>query len=331
MTDLNIYIPVTNKNFEEKVNLKKKKESDTLLKIPETWNFNRDLSNVSSIFKEKIKWDSLSLKKIEFHWKNYPYYLKYDAYKSKQEKNQEKYQKIEYIKSFPEYISDNSKTNITILNEDNQIIKNNELTDNNLTKKPNFHSKALDNSQKITYKNHSTISIQKNNEKSLLFKTNCNISTHEFVSKKESFNYPISPIARNPFPLTILGKSVISGLSSNDTLLRTCFRVGEALKVSNLQKNSMIIYLIEFFGIIKEFNKEKSLFTYVIADLFHPLRGPYIYASYHDYHITITFQNNDIVRILGVFKKNRTRNEINVIKMYPCTWEKIQHIKETMK
>ncbi|KTW30777.1 hypothetical protein T552_00489 [Pneumocystis carinii B80] len=318
MTDLNIYITETNKEFKGKVNFKK--ELDTLLKIPHTRDLNKDLSNVSSIFKEKIKWDSLSLKKNDFYWRNDPYYLKYDTYESKQEKNQEKYKEIEYI-------DEDSKKNITILNENDQIIKNDELVHNNVTKEPNFHSKTLDDS----HKDQSTISIQKNNENSLLFEENCNISTDEFTSENKSFSHPISPIARSPFPLTIVGKSVISGLSSNDTLLRTCFRVGEALKVSNLQKNSMIVYLIEFFGIIKEFNKKKGFFTYVIADLFHPLRGPYIYASYHDYHITIAFQNNDIVRILGVFRKNKTKNEINVIKMYPCTWEKIQHIKETIK
>ncbi|QSL64202.1 hypothetical protein MERGE_000357 [Pneumocystis wakefieldiae] len=332
MNNLNIYITENTKGFGTKVNFKKEREPSTLLKIPHAWNFNKDLSNVSSIFKDKIKWDSLSFKKNEFYWKNDPYYLnRYKTYESKKEENQGKYQKKEYTKDFSKYITHNSKTNISILNQDNQKIKNDESIDNNLAKKPNFNSKTLDNSQKITHKDHSTISVLKNNEEPLLFETNCNISTHEFASKKKSFDYPISPIARSPFPLTIVGKSVISGLSSNDTLLRTCFRVGEALKVSNLQKSSMIVYLVEFFGIIKEFNEKKGLFTYVIADLFHPLRGPYIYASYHDYHTIIAFQNNDIVRVLGVFKKNKTKNEINVIRMYPCTWEKIQHIKEIMK
>ncbi|KTW31825.1 uncharacterized protein T551_01086 [Pneumocystis jirovecii RU7] len=305
-------------------NFEKKDVAEIFLKPSCAWNTSKDMSNVSSIFNGKIKWDSLSFKTDNFAWRTDSCQ---SVYGFKENENKETYQQVKYKKYSPKNINNNFDLSDTLIHKNNNKITENcaKISNNTTVQLIPFSTTA--SSQKITNEH---IETQKNNELLSFLERKYETITPKFSPQKKIDS--ISPIARNPFPLTIVGKSVISGLSSDITLLRTCFRVGEALKVFNLQQNSKILYFIEFFGIIKESDNKKESTTYVVGDLFHPLKGPYIYASYYDNKTTFKFQNGEMVRILGIFKKKKvTKNELKVAKMYLSTWEEIYRIKETIK
>ncbi|KAG5519174.1 hypothetical protein PMAC_002262 [Pneumocystis sp. 'macacae'] len=287
-----------------------KKEIPEILKSSSTWNINKDMSNVSSIFNRKIKWDSLPLKTDNFA-------LKIDFcqsfYKFEENENKETSLQTKHKEYSSENIDNNSNLNNTSINKnDNEVLESYALFRSNSTTE-SIPFSGTTNFQKTMYNERFT--TQKNDEFPSFIKTEYETITPKFSPQKKEFN-SVLPIARNPFPVAILGKSVISGLSSDITLLRTCFRVGEALKVFNLQQNSKILYFTEFFGIIKESINKKDLIIYTVGDLFHPLKGPYIYALYYDNHDTFKFKNGEILK---------------VTKMYPSTWEEIHRIKETIK
>ncbi|CCJ28439.1 unnamed protein product [Pneumocystis jirovecii] len=295
-------------------NFEKKDVAEIFLKPSCAWNTSKDMSNVSSIFNGKIKWDSLSFKTDNFAWRTDSCQ---SVYGFKENENKETYQQVKYKKYSPKNINNNFDLSDTLIHKNNNKITENcaKISNNTTVQLIPFSTTA--SSQKITNEH---IETQKNNELLSFLERKYETITPKFSPQKKIDS--ISPIARNPFPLTIVGKSVISGLSSDITLLRTCFRVGEALKVFNLQQNSKILYFIEFFGIIKESDNKKESTTYVVGDLFHPLKGPYIYASYYDNKTTFKFQNGEM---------KVTKNELKVAKMYLSTWEEIYRIKETIK
>ncbi|KAG5439230.1 hypothetical protein PCANB_001529 [Pneumocystis canis] len=327
MTDKNAYIPVISTFKDPKLhipNLEEKNIPKTLFKSLTSWNINMDLFNVSSIFKNKVKWDSESFKRNNFDWK-------VDFY-SRENKDKKVYKPIQCKIHYLRNINNNFKFKDFLISTNNNMkIKNYIIFFNNtLIRSPPLSQISI-NHQRLAHYEYLT-TFQKNIKLLPSSQEKYEIKSPKSISQKKVFNSSLSPIARNPFPLTIIGKSVISGLSSDITLLRICFRVGEALKIFNLQQNSMILYLIEFFGIIKESIKKEKSFTYIVGDLFHPLKGPYIYATYYGDQTMFTFQNGEIVRILGIFKKKKEiKNELKIIKINSITWEEIQSIKETIK
>ncbi|KAG4306338.1 hypothetical protein PORY_000326 [Pneumocystis oryctolagi] len=327
MTDINACISIIPPFEHSKLythSFEKKNSSNSFLKPYCAWNVNKDMSNVSSIFKEKIKWDSLSFKTENFN-KGIGFYE--SSHKLEQNKNKS-CQQIESKKHSESKSNDYDLKHVSVSIDNERVSKNCEILCNNFTNELTLP--IVTDSQEITY--YKPFATEKNNESLSFSESGDKEVEPKFVLKNKTSKFTMSPIARNPFPMTITGKSVISGLSSDNTLLRTCFRAGEALKVFNHQQNSMILYFIEFFGIIKESNDKKEYITYVVGDLFHPLRGPYIYASYYNNHTMFKFQNGEIVRILGIFKKKRgIKNELRAVKICTSTWEEIQRIKDTIK
>ena len=119
----------------------------------------------------------------------------------------------------------------------------------------------------------------------------------------------LRPFVRPPFPRPVHDRSPIQGLTSSHTLLRTCFRIGEALIVSLSQGASthltpkpakpalpsqlepvipppslkpgtgpgaMPTVLIELYALVESSHRINNTQYFIFADLFFPSRPPYL-------------------------------------------------------
>lgn len=88
----------------------------------------------------------------------------------------------------------------------------------------------------------------------------------------------IKPIVRPPFPSPVRDRSPVIGLSS-DRLLRTCFRIGEAINAGrNAVKNGKNV-LIELYARVLSSERDDKVQHFVLCDLFHS-KPPYLKAEY---------------------------------------------------
>lgn len=88
----------------------------------------------------------------------------------------------------------------------------------------------------------------------------------------------MKPIVRSPFPSQIRDRSPVVGLTPN-CLLRTCFRIGEAINVGrNAAKNRKSIF-IELYARVLHSERTEHQQSFTFCDLFHS-KKPYLEASY---------------------------------------------------
>jgi hypothetical protein len=100
------------------------------------------------------------------------------------------------------------------------------------------------------------------------------------ISPVESDEYaPLKPFARPGFPSKVSDRSPISGVSSN-IVLRTCFRIGEALREGALCERLGQDAVIELFARVTLSSKDATSFKlhFHFADLFHG-RPPFIHGT----------------------------------------------------
>ncbi|KAF2745247.1 hypothetical protein M011DRAFT_376479, partial [Sporormia fimetaria CBS 119925] len=86
------------------------------------------------------------------------------------------------------------------------------------------------------------------------------------------------PIVRNPFPAPVRDRSPIIGLTS-DRLLRTCFRVGEAINVGRNAVKSGKNVIIELYARVLRSKRLENKQHFILGDLFHD-KKPYLEAEY---------------------------------------------------
>jgi hypothetical protein len=88
----------------------------------------------------------------------------------------------------------------------------------------------------------------------------------------------IQPIVRPPFPSKVRDRSPIIGLTPN-CLLRTCFRIGEAINAGrNAAKNGVNV-IIELYARVLKSERNETKQHFVLCDLFHT-KKPYLEADY---------------------------------------------------
>jgi hypothetical protein len=102
----------------------------------------------------------------------------------------------------------------------------------------------------------------------------CRFTDASTDSLKANTDNAINPIVRTPFPRPILDRSPIFGASSG-TMLRTCFRIGEALKegITGIRSNNNI--LVELYARVKFSYRDGRKQHFVFHDLYHD-RPPYL-------------------------------------------------------
>jgi hypothetical protein len=103
---------------------------------------------------------------------------------------------------------------------------------------------------------------------------------HDVLDQSVSSNSKTQPIVRSPFPLAIRDRSPLIGLSSS-TILRTCFRIGEAINVGSraIKENKNIV--IEIYARVNSSHRDENSLKqhFQLINLYHD-RPPYLNATY---------------------------------------------------
>jgi hypothetical protein len=116
----------------------------------------------------------------------------------------------------------------------------------------------------------------------------------------ESDEYsPLKPFARPGFPSKVLDRSSITGISSN-IILRTCFRIGEALREGALCGGLGQDAIIELFARVVDSSQDitPTKLYFEFADLFHD-RPPFIRGTLENNKIS-SLQETESRMLLGV-------------------------------
>jgi hypothetical protein len=142
------------------------------------------------------------------------------------------------------------------------------------------------------------------------------------------------PIVRSPFPAAVRDRSPIIGLSS-DTLLRTCFRIGEAINQAHQSVKSGKRIVFELYARILESERDDTKQFFTFCDLFHG-KPPYIKAEYEgalwksvqlfDYDSKRLLQQGRICRCMGTMKRDGKEWQMNVMNIWEATWEDIKWV-----
>ena len=156
------------------------------------------------------------------------------------------------------------------------------------------------------------------------------------LSSQDAANGNIShkPIVRSPFPTEVRDRSPVIGLSSNK-LLRTCFRVGEAVNQSCQAAKTGKKVLIELYAKVLSSERDHLQQCFIFHDLFHD-RPPYIQATYaaaiwkgvqlYEYDSSRLLQPGRMCRCMGTMKRNGKDWVMTVLNIWEATWEDVQWV-----
>lgn len=142
------------------------------------------------------------------------------------------------------------------------------------------------------------------------------------------------PIVRSPFPTRVRECSPIIGLSS-DELLRTCFRVGEAINQSCQAAKTGSKALIELYARVLNSERDEIQQHFTFCDLFHA-KPPYIHATYaaavwktvelYEYDSSRLLQPGRLCRCMGKMKRNGKGWTMSVMNIWEATWEDVEWV-----
>ncbi|KAF1976854.1 hypothetical protein BU23DRAFT_418469, partial [Bimuria novae-zelandiae CBS 107.79] len=143
------------------------------------------------------------------------------------------------------------------------------------------------------------------------------------------------PIVRCQFPDPVRDRSPIIGLSSN-LLLRTCFRIGEAInQAARANKNGQNI-MIELYARVRSSERDAVKQRFVFSDLFHD-RPPYLKGEYdasiwkqvelYNYDSGRFLSKAEMCRCVGMIKRNENKEWMMVVlNIWEATWEDVDWV-----
>ncbi|EON69297.1 hypothetical protein W97_08457 [Coniosporium apollinis CBS 100218] len=147
------------------------------------------------------------------------------------------------------------------------------------------------------------------------------------------------PIVRPPFPCQVQDRSPIICLSAT-SVLRTCFRAGEALNIGCQAVREGRTVIIELYATVRSSFREPDTVTqhFVIGDLFHD-RPPYINAVYElwkgvdlwDYDSSRFLEQSDarrMCRCIGQMKRDDRKWKLLILNIWEASWEDIDYVKD---
>jgi hypothetical protein len=142
------------------------------------------------------------------------------------------------------------------------------------------------------------------------------------------------PIVRSPFPPAVRDRSPIIGMSSS-TVLRSCFRVGEAISQSCHAAKAGNNVLIELYARVLSSGRDELQQRFTLCDLFHA-KPPYIQATYaaaiwksvqlFEYDSARLMQQGRICRCIGTMKRNGKDWALTVLNIWEATWDDVQWV-----
>lgn len=139
------------------------------------------------------------------------------------------------------------------------------------------------------------------------------------------------PVVRCPFPSPVRDRSPIIGLSSNQ-LLRTCFRIGEAInQACHAAKHGQnIVY--ELYARVLSSERDAAKQHFVFSDLFHD-KPPYVKGRFeaaiwrqvelYNYDSGRLLDKKRMCRCIGQIKRDGKEWIMNVVNIWEATWEDI--------
>lgn len=142
------------------------------------------------------------------------------------------------------------------------------------------------------------------------------------------------PIVRSPFPSPVSNRSPIIGLSPN-LLLRTCFRIGEAINQASHASKSKQKMVFELYARIMSSERDESKHDFVFCDLFHEklphLRGTYSaslwkHVDLYDYDSRRLLNEKRMCRCIGEIKREDKEWVMTVFNIWEATWEDIEWV-----
>lgn len=149
------------------------------------------------------------------------------------------------------------------------------------------------------------------------------------------------PVIRPPFPASVLPRSPISGLSKS-TVLRTCFRVGEALSAASRALRQSVDALIELYCRVKDSHREPNGYKqfFELEDLFKPDRSPTlngVYAIWKGVELwdfdSRAFLGDKgrgkMARVIGRIKRGEGGKgwEMTVLSIWEASWSEVGVVK----
>jgi hypothetical protein len=143
------------------------------------------------------------------------------------------------------------------------------------------------------------------------------------------------PIARSPFPPHVDDRSPIIGLTSC-TLLRTCFRIGEAINQGSWASKSGKRVTVELYARVLDSTRDDQQQHFTLCDLYHA-RPPHIKARYNaviwkhvplfDYDSKRLLQAGKMCRCIGTMKRDEKEWTMTILNIWEATWEDIEWAK----
>lgn len=143
-----------------------------------------------------------------------------------------------------------------------------------------------------------------------------------------------NPIVRPSFTAPVRDNSPIIGLSSM-TLLRTCFRIGEAINQSCQAARSGKHVVIELNARVLHSQRTDSKQFFTFCDIFHS-KAPHIKAVYDasrwkrvqlfEYDSRRLLQTGKMCRCIGTMKREGKEWVMNVLNIWEATWEDIKWV-----
>ncbi|CAI6332208.1 unnamed protein product [Periconia digitata] len=142
------------------------------------------------------------------------------------------------------------------------------------------------------------------------------------------------PIVRSPFPSPVLNRSPVVGLSPG-LLLRTCFRIGEAInQACHAAKNKQKV-VFELYARIVSSQRDNDKQEFVFCDLFHEklphLRGTYSAAIWkhvdlYEYDSRRLLTEKRMCRCMGEIKRDGKEWVMIVFNIWQATWEDVEWV-----
>ena len=142
-----------------------------------------------------------------------------------------------------------------------------------------------------------------------------------------------TPFVRKPFPRPILDQSPIHGLVNN-TVLRTVFRVGEALNAASTASNSNVDAVVELYARVIQSSRMDYKQHFFFTDLFtdHP---PYLRGTYGLWKDAAVWEQDSgvflgeegkgkVCRVIGRIWKGSSRAvQMNILSIWQCSYEDV--------
>ncbi|KAK4957915.1 hypothetical protein LTR10_004338 [Elasticomyces elasticus] len=145
-------------------------------------------------------------------------------------------------------------------------------------------------------------------------------------------------IVRTPFPESVLDRSPIFG-ATNATVLRVCFRIGEALNAGSLAIRNNKNVLLELYARVTASQREEKPGRhqhFVFHDLYHD-KPPYLTGTYDLWDQSRLWELDSraflsssaagtVCRAIARMKRDGMKWKLEVLSIWEASWEDVEHV-----